>query len=482
MADISKITLPSGSTYDIKDAVARGDIATLSAAIQGGVHYIGKTTTALSDGSTTNPVTIGGESVTAKQGDMVSMAKAGSQDVEFIFNGSTWYELGSTGSLKALAFADSATGSTTYTPEGTFSANLANGAVEASGTFTPEGSVSFSTEDKTVSTTYTPAGTVSQPEFQGNVLSSEGAYTPAGGVTTASTETLTATISVGEGAANYTPAGSVSQPTFSGDSMTATGTFTPAGSVSFSNSNVTTTVAAAEGDATYTPAGSVAAPTISIATAGSTTTIHDPTAATVVTNVDVANPSETAAEGELVYCSVSNETLSLSKFTATTGASITTSDVTVKTGDAAYEASAPAFTGTGARLVTGNISVPLSASFSGSEGNVSVTGTPEGTVSQPTFSGTGVNLVNSGIAVPKTYTFSGTEAILKVSGTPSGTVSQPTFSGTQATISSEVEVPTSATFTGSEGGIDVAGTATGSVSGSISGTEATISITATPTV
>lgn len=33
MADISKITLPSGSTYDIKDAVARGDIATLSAAI-----------------------------------------------------------------------------------------------------------------------------------------------------------------------------------------------------------------------------------------------------------------------------------------------------------------------------------------------------------------------------------------------------------------------------------------------------------------
>ena len=179
---------------------------------------------------------------------------------------------------------------------------------------------------------------------------------------------------------------------------------------------------------------------------------------------------------------MSNETLSLSKFTASTGASITTSEVTVKTEDAEYYATAPAFTGTGARLVTGNISVPISASFSGSEGNVSVTGTPKGTVSQPTFSGTGVNLVNSGINVPKTYTFTGTEATLKVAGTPEGTVSQPTFSGTAASLSSEVEVPVSAAFTGTSGRVSVSGTATGSVSGSIIGTEDTISITATPTV
>lgn len=484
MADISKITLPSGSTYDIKDAIARSNIATLSAAIQGGVHYIGKTTTALSgDGDTTSVVVINGENVTAHQGDMVSMAKAGSQDLEFIYNGTAWYELGSTGSLKALAFADSAKGSTTYTPGGTFSANLANGAVSASGSFTPEGSVALTTKDKAVEMSYTPAGTVSQPVFEGAVLSSQGTYTPAGGVATASTETLTATISVGAGTANYTPAGSVSQPKFSGDSMTATGTYTPAGSVSLQNSNVTATVgAAAEGEATYTPAGSVAAPTISVETAGATTTIHNPTAATVVTKVNVAAPSAEEAGGELVYCSVSNETLSLSKFTASTGESITTSEVTVKTGDAAYSATAPAFTGTGARLVTGNISVPISASFNGSEGNVSVTGTPKGTVSQPTFSGTGVNLVNSGIDVPKTYTFTGTEATLKVAGTPEGTVSQPTFSGTAASLSSEVEVPVSAAFTGTSGSVSVSGTATGSVSGSIKGTEATISITATPTV
>jgi hypothetical protein len=65
------------------------------------------------------------------------------------------------------------------------------------------------------------------------------------------------------------------------------------------------------------------------------------------------------------------------------------SDTTVKTGDASYTASAPAFTGTGVRLVTGNIAVPSSytASFTGTEGNLSVSGTPSGSVSS-TFSGT----------------------------------------------------------------------------------------------
>lgn len=94
----------------------------------------------------------------------------------------------------------------------------------------------------------------------------------------------------------------------------------------------------------------------------------------------------------------------------TTGASITTSNVTVKTGDAAYEATAPSFTGTGVRLVTGNISTVDSASFTGTEDDVSVSGTASGTISAPTFTGTGVRLVTGNIAVPKTYTstFSGT--------------------------------------------------------------------------
>ena len=78
-----------------------------------------------------------------------------------------------------------------------------------------------------------------------------------------------------------------------------------------------------------------------------------------------AAPGATAPSNNLTYYAVSGETLSLYQLGYTTGASITTADVTVKTGDAAYQASAPAFTGTGARLVTGNISVPSSATFTG---------------------------------------------------------------------------------------------------------------------
>lgn len=62
-----------------------------------------------------------------------------------------------------------------------------------------------------------------------------------------------------------------------------------------------------------------------------------------------------------------SEQPTISGETVTPAASITTADVTVKTGDAAYEASAPAFTGTAA--------------------TVTVKGTPTGNVSQPTFTG-----------------------------------------------------------------------------------------------
>lgn len=108
MPDISKITLPTGTTYNIKDAVARQQIA-------GGVSFVGVTTTPLTDGASTNPITINGESYTATNGNLVVYG-----DAEFIFDGSVWYKFGDTGDLGDLAYKDSATGS--YTPEGTVSA------------------------------------------------------------------------------------------------------------------------------------------------------------------------------------------------------------------------------------------------------------------------------------------------------------------------------------------------------------------------
>ena len=104
--------------------------------------------------------------------------------------------------------------------------------------------------------------------------------------------------------------------------------------------------------ATYTPAGNVAAPEITVASAGSTTTIHNPTKATVATAVTAAAPGATAPDNAVTYYSVSGETLTFYQLGYNTGDSITTSDVTVKTGDASYSASAPAFTGTAATITS----------------------------------------------------------------------------------------------------------------------------------
>jgi hypothetical protein len=278
---LAQITLPTGNTYYFKDSDVRtwigdgvtggaekrlSDAESAIAALSNATHWLGITTTSLSDGDTTNPITINSESVTAVSGDIVQVSAS---RAEFIFNGTAWQELGtSVGTLKAFAYVD--TGTVTLTPSG----SNASSAVSGSCAVTPSG-----------------------------------------------------TISVGTGTANYTPEGSVSAPAI----------------------------------------------TIASGGAGATTTIKNPTKKTVVTDMSVAAPSSTSATGELVYCSVSSETLTLSKFVETTGDSITTENVTVKTGDATYEATSPSFIGTGAEL-----------KFTGS----SSSGTINGTAAAQTFTGT----------------------------------------------------------------------------------------------
>lgn len=350
MADtlsISKITLPSGTQYEIKDTYARSIIES----IVGGdaVVFIGVSTTAITDGGAEKP-TIDGKQVTPNSGQLFFYGTE-----EFIWGkDNKWHALGSLESLGTLAYKNTASG------------------------------------------TITPTGTVSQPTFTG----SEAA------VTITSTDNTSG---------NYQPKGTVSTPTFTGTSFNSTGKFTPSGDITLTNTNKTATVsAAASGTTTYTPSGSVSTPTITVATAGSTTTIKNPTSQTVAKTVVAAAPGTTAPANAITYYSVSNENLSLYQLGYTTGESITTSNVAVKNGDASYQASQPTFTGTGARLVTDNISVPSSATFSGTEGNITVSGTATGNVSKPTFTGTKVQL-------------SGTT-------TAAGTVSKPTFTGDQKTV------------------------------------------------
>lgn len=355
MSYISKITLPSGTTYDIKDAEARTLIENLTSA----TRFLGITTTALTDGATTQRIEIENEGqVSVVAGDVAIYDTS-----EFIFDGTTWHLFGDLSNLGSLAYKDSASGN------------------------------------------FTPSGSVTQPTFSGTAK-----YLAASvGKATKSME------------GSFTPEGTVSQPTFSGNKIYAHHTFT--GSANTSTGS-------------FTPSGSVSAPTITVGTAGSTTTVKNPTSKTVVTDMSVSDPSSTTATGELVYYSVSGETLSLKKFVETTGASISTSNVTVKTGDASYTASAPTFTGTAGTVsvsgtASGSVSTTYNTTSSGASGNF----TPAGTVSQPTFTGdSGAVSVAGSIADTVTLSTSTTSGTGKVDITPAGTVSKPTFSGTQGTV------------------------------------------------
>lgn len=119
-AVISSLTVPvnvSGTitnvTYDIKDAEARQRISELGKAL----YWMGVTTTELTDGATTNPITINSEEVLAKAGGVAQY-----DGEEFAFDGSAWQKLGE-GNLGSLAYKNSAEGS--YTPAGSVSVSEA---------------------------------------------------------------------------------------------------------------------------------------------------------------------------------------------------------------------------------------------------------------------------------------------------------------------------------------------------------------------
>ena len=111
---MSKITLPVNINgeivnveFTIKDAEARQMITDLGNAL----YWIGVTTTALSEGATTNPISVNGEDVTAKLGGLASY-----NGMEYAWNGSAWQGMGPS-NLGALAYKNSASGN--YTPGGT---------------------------------------------------------------------------------------------------------------------------------------------------------------------------------------------------------------------------------------------------------------------------------------------------------------------------------------------------------------------------
>ncbi len=142
MADkkyLSKIVKGADTLY-IKDIEAQADIADIKKSITGGMHYLGKSTTAIADGGATGPWVIDGvtyvaSGATGEQKNLAAGDIAIYGELEFIWSGAAgkWQEFGSTGSLKALAFKDSASGD--YTPAGTNAASAVSFAGQTSSNF-----------------------------------------------------------------------------------------------------------------------------------------------------------------------------------------------------------------------------------------------------------------------------------------------------------------------------------------------------------
>ena len=316
MADISKITLPSGTTYNIKDAVARATAA-------GGIQLKGVTTTALTDEATTNPITIGGSSYNAVANDAVFYQKA-----EFVFDGTKWHEFGDMSGLGALAKKDSASGS--YTPAGTVTKPTFTGSSTTStGTFTPE-------------------GIVSKPTFTGTQGSVSVKGTPSG------------TIGTGTGTANYTPGGSVSAPTI---------TVTPSTTTKYVASS-----ASGGGSVTAGSAAVCTLPTLSTSVANETLTIGW-TAGSFTANTPTAVTLPSFAS-QTIATGISSATSTQPEFTGTgvqlkfTGSELTSTGSFTPAGSV----SQPTFTGDeGSVSVTGTPSGSVSQpTFSGTQATVTV--------------------------------------------------------------------------------------------------------------
>ena len=183
---LSKITLPvdvSGTLtpveFTIKDAEARQLIQDLGHVL----YWVGVTTDALTDGATTNPITVGGESVTVSLGGMASYSGS-----EFVWNGSAWQEFGKN-NFGALAFKSSASGD--YTPAGSVSITQAADTTTSVAPFGSAGSLP--------SATWSVSGETATFAFDAGTLPSAGTsvdVVTAAGAVSASFSGTAATITV----------------------------------------------------------------------------------------------------------------------------------------------------------------------------------------------------------------------------------------------------------------------------------------------
>ena len=453
LAYISQITLPSGTTYQIKDAEVREELALLSQELTGALVFVGISETKINDGDATATIKVNGADHKAETGDVVIYDKK-----EFVFTSAgKWVELGDFSDLQAqlgdLAYCNAAEGS--YKPEGDIALVAGNYEVTSTGTAAINGTISqplFEGEkdqaisvagsalivdqitasftgsegDVSVQGSVSAAGTVSKPEFHGAgaTINSEGLYTPEG--------TITAAAQTEEVAVTST--GSIEQIT-----------------------GVNSTFAGTQGDVEVSgvcvPQGTVSAPAI---------TVTADTASNVSWTGAVSDETLVFSAATITY--VNNVTAALASAPVFTGqnTSVAASGKFTPAGEITNTYNAA----TATISVAGNVQkvTGISATFAGKEKavNVAATYTPTGEVTQPTFSGSAVSFNAGGKFTPAgsvAPSFTTKTQNISASGvfTAKGTVSTPTFTGSEATLSVKGIVPTakSATFNGTQATITV---------------------------
>ena len=172
---LSKIVV-NNEQYSIKDAEARQSISDIQSSVTGAMRYIGTSATEIKDedGASKGPWTISGieyvaSGPTAQQYILRSGDTAIYFDKEYIWNAvaEKWQEFGSTGSLKALAFKNTASGNTTVygsTPNTNISiaditsSNLITGSIGSASSWSAGTMFAVSVDDSTEIATFT-AGT-----------------------------------------------------------------------------------------------------------------------------------------------------------------------------------------------------------------------------------------------------------------------------------------------------------------------------------
>lgn len=391
MPDISKITLPSGTTYDIKDAVARSTMS-------GAIKIKGTTTTALTDGATTNPITINGESYTAVANDAVFYG-----DSEFVFDGEHWHRFGDMSGIGEMGKVDQ--GVVTITPHGSNAASAV--------TFTAHSKTSVltsattATVPKTVGTTKYLTGSAS-----GTVVGVDASGSALTGLGTADTETFVK---------SYPGA----------------------------TSKLATTSVIGVGDTTTTASKATAGTAVAVAKAG--------TAATVASGSLGTETSTRTANTPMWGATVTNETLSFtfkplsttSVTPAVSNGSITPytfADVTVPVKDVSATTVATgslSASGTGGSVLTGLGTAETASAVTGYSAPTSATFAKTVTVTaQPTVTLTSSNTTSTGaVAYVESIGTSGTDAVTFSSSTKvdaitalgTATANAQTFTGTTET-------------------------------------------------